>query len=161
MAEELGVRPETVQKWLTRAREGRPLDGRVNNGSEPTIVDSNIEFLQEIVESEPEVGLYDLVERLKAHNGKSVWPETLSRHLAARGIRKVRPTLVDAEDSPADNETRYKDEHRREASHGGKYPSSLTDHEWDVSSLCSKSWHLVVRALPTTTAVSFLTRSST
>jgi transposase len=90
--------------------------------------------LKEMVEARPDISLRDLVRVLVERCGKHVAPITVSRGLKELGIRKAPARKAPSEGKPKIKTTRYRAIHRREPA-SGRYPSSLTDHEWQA--LCA------------------------
>jgi len=89
--------------------------------------------LKEVVEARPDISLRDLVRVLVERCGKHAAPITVSRSLKELGIRKAPARKAPSEEKPKIKTTRYRTIHRREPV-SGRYPSSLTDHEWQALS---------------------------
>ena len=89
--------------------------------------------LKALVKAQPNLSLRQIVPLMETRCGKRVTPATWSRALRKLGLQAVRrvkakePIEVNATTRP----TRYKAIHRREPA-PGRYPSSLTDHEWEA-----------------------------
>lgn len=90
--------------------------------------------LKEVVEARPDISLRELVKVLVERCGKHAAPITVSRGLKGLGIHKVPARKAPSEEQPKIKTTRYRAIHRREPA-SGRYPSSLTDHEWQA--LCA------------------------
>jgi transposase len=136
VAAELGVSPSSVRKWLKRQREGRPLDGRVDNGNRPVLNDADMGLVEEWVTNDPYLPTDEICSRLSTRLDREITYSMLHLAMEKRGIACRRPQLVDAKpqseaEVKAARKTRYKPHHRREPS-GHRYPSSLTDAEWGV-----------------------------
>jgi transposase len=94
---------------------------------------NDLEQLKELVEAQPDISLRQITSLMEERCGKRVHPMTWSRALKDLGLQKVRrPRVKEASQAPASTRTtRYKAVHRRESA-PGRYPSSLTDHEWEA-----------------------------
>jgi len=89
--------------------------------------------LRALVEAEPAIGLRAIANAMAEQSGKrrslTAWAEALKE----MGFSKVaaKQVVLTPDATEASNDTRYRDVHRREPELG-KYPSSLTDHEWEA-----------------------------
>ena len=90
-------------------------------------------LLKAIVEAHPDLTLRQIGALMEQRHGKRATPITYSRALKELGLRKVRRKKIaeDVEKPAAARITRYREVHRREPA-PGRYPSSLTDHEWEA-----------------------------
>lgn len=89
--------------------------------------------LKALVETQPDLSLRQIQALMEGRCGKKATPMTWSRALKLMGLQSVRRAKQKevAESSVSSRTTRYKALHRREPSIG-RYPSSLTDHEWEA-----------------------------
>ena len=131
VARRFGVQPNAVRRWAQRARTGVGLeDRRKSNGAKPEVYSDACAKLEAIVVADPNATLDQVRARLAKELGGPVGKYAVRNALKRQGINIVRPTLT----APAEGQpgaTRYRDVHRR-AAEAGKYPSCLTDMEWDV-----------------------------
>lgn len=104
--------------------------GQLRRGRKPVLDDEDREVLRQRVTETPSTATAVLVALLATERGKKVCAATVSRALRSMGFRKLSPQKAPSLPTPQ-TPPRYKEEHRREPS-GGKYPSSLTDAEWEV-----------------------------
>jgi transposase len=105
-----------------------------NKGGRPrSFSDEDLERLRALVTADPSLTLKALADHLRQPNGKPHSPMAVSRGLARLGFSKVaaKKLIVTSAPSPEAVETRYRPVHRREPV-AGRYPSSLTDYEWDA-----------------------------
>lgn len=93
----------------------------------------DLEKLKSLVEEDPSLTLREIQALMAARCGKKATPITWSRALRELGFRQVRrPKIKSADETLASaRSTRYQSIHRREPA-PGRYPSSLTDHEWEA-----------------------------
>lgn len=93
----------------------------------------DLERLKALVEEDPSLTLRQIQALMVTRCGKRATPITWSRALKELGLRKVRrPKIKAGDEAPASaRSTRYQVIHRREPA-PGRYPSSLTDHEWEA-----------------------------
>ena len=132
MAKRVGVRVESVRKWVRAARVGHGLeDRRRKNGRLPTLGDAELDVLEALVTEHPYMKMDELVEELAKRTGKRVGVRALHKAKKRRGIVAARPVQTPPVPRPPQTATRYQEEHRRERE-GDLYPSSLTDAEWAV-----------------------------
>lgn len=132
MAKRVGVRVESVRKWVRAARVGHGLeDRRRKNGRLPTLGDAELDVLEALVTEHPYMKMDELVEELAKRTGKRVGVRALHKAKKRRGIVATRPVQTPPVPRPPQTATRYQEEHRRERE-GDLYPSSLTDAEWAV-----------------------------
>lgn len=96
-------------------------------GRPPKITDEAIEILRQLVSQYPEATVQDLADRLAQQSGIVVQRDTLYRHFARAGIRRVQPREVSAK--PPTPRYGYRDQHRSQAPEQS-YPSDVTDAEW-------------------------------
>lgn len=88
--------------------------------------------LKTLVEAQPDLSLRQIGSLMEERIGKRATPATWSRALKELGLRKARRLKIQEEaKAPAVRATRYQAIHRREPG-PGRYPSSLTDHEWEA-----------------------------
>lgn len=88
--------------------------------------------LRALVEAQPDLSLRQIGALMEERCGKQATITTWSRALRSLGLRQVRPPRIQREvNPPARQITRYQAIHRREPV-PGRYPSSLTDHEWEA-----------------------------
>lgn len=93
----------------------------------------DITRLRHLVKGNPSLTLREITVLMEPHVGKRLALTTWSHALVEIGFKKVRPakTPTSAEEEKHSKATRYKEIHRREPE-PGRYPSSLTDHEWEA-----------------------------
>lgn len=131
VASRFGVQPEAIRRWVRRARAGVGLaDRRKSNGAKPEVHSDACAKLEAIVVADPNATLDQVRARLAGELGVPVGRYAVRNALKRQGIKIVRPTIT----TPAELEpgaTRYRDVHRRPAE-ARKYPSCLTDLEWEV-----------------------------
>lgn len=88
--------------------------------------------LKALVEAQPNLSLRQIGALMEDRWGKHATTVTWSRAMRALGLRKVRrPRVREDTKAPSSGATRYQAVHRREPG-PGRYPSSLTDHEWEA-----------------------------
>lgn len=89
--------------------------------------------LKALVEAQPDLSLRQVVSLMEMRYGKRANLMTWSRALKGLGLQKVRRAKIkeSAGVGAVCRSTRYKAIHRREPV-PGRYPSSLTDHEWEA-----------------------------
>ena len=90
-------------------------------------------ILRSLVASHPQESLPDLVERFRRETGAQVCEATLRSRLLEMGlVRKVATILPPEPDAPAPPKSyRYQGHHRLPETED-RYPSSLTDAEWEL-----------------------------
>jgi transposase len=95
--------------------------------------DDDLERLRTLIMADPTLTLRALAEQMAQETGKQHAPMTISRGLGRLGLSKVaaKKVIVAAAPPPEAKETRYRPVHRREPM-DGRYPSSLTDFEWQA-----------------------------
>jgi transposase len=105
-------------------------------GRPKSLSSTELMVLKETIETRPDIGLRELANVLVERCGKHAAPATVARGLKEIGIHKVpaRKVQMSSEERPTSKTTRYQAIHRREPT-PGRYPSSLTDHEWQA--LCA------------------------
>lgn len=128
-----GVSEGSVKRWLQRHRAGESLEARPRSGAPPTLKSQHLAVLRAEVEARPGQTLQQLADALEDRTGKRVALITISRALAKLGLRKVRAPTKLVEGRAASGTARYRPQHRREPK-PGRYPSSLTEHEWRLLS---------------------------
>lgn len=89
--------------------------------------------LKALVEAQPDLSLRQIQSMMEGRCGKCATPMTWSRALKQMGFQKMRRARQKgvAERPVSVRATRYQALHRREPA-SGRYPSSLTDHEWEA-----------------------------
>lgn len=89
--------------------------------------------LKALVEAQPDISLRQIQSLMEGRCGKCATPMTWSRALKQMGLQKARRARQKkvVEVPVSVRATRYKVLHRREPA-SGRYPSSLTDHEWEA-----------------------------
>lgn len=110
------------------ARQGKRRAGR-----KPMLGERELEAVRAVVEARPDIGLRALVDVMAERTGKRLSTTTWAKALRRLGYSKPRATRQAAEASAAEpaRPTRYRAVHRREPG-AGRYPSSLTDLEWET-----------------------------
>jgi transposase len=86
-----------------------------------------------MVEADPAMTLKAIADTMAGQTGKRRSVMAWSRALKSLGISKVaaKKIIINSDDSTASKATHYRAVHRREPE-PGRYPSSLTDLEWDA-----------------------------
>jgi putative transposase len=147
-----------VRQWVYQWRKKHePNDKRRPRGRPPVLEGRDIEVLARLAQERPNATNAELIAALAAEVNKRTSARTLVKALQSVGITRKRPPKGSVAASPCGDQrgpsgsspapapvpepmssastttqlTRYKDEHRREPAKG-KYPSSLTDAEWEV-----------------------------
>ena len=106
-------------------------------GRPPKLGPAEIEILGAIARERPTATLDEMAHLLAARTGVKVSDVTLRRGLAAAGIERVKPVTPRARadsgtsESPTEGRYGYLPMHRDEGD-DVRYPSSLTDAEWDL-----------------------------
>lgn len=130
-AEQFGVTTTFIRRWLKRYRAGESLEDRPRSGAPPILDEDVVAWLGEMVTADPSTTLAALVDAIEARTGKRVVEVTVRRALVKAGFLRVRPKIQKEGEPPTTTGDRYEPQHRREPVLG-KYPSSLTDHEWEL-----------------------------
>jgi transposase len=105
-----------------------------DKGGRPTAFnDQELERLRALIMADPTLTLRALADQMALQTGRQHAPMTISRGLGRLGLSKVaaKKLIVAATPPPEAKETRYRPVHRREPM-VGRYPSSLTDYEWEA-----------------------------
>jgi transposase len=104
-------------------------------GRPKALTTQNLDALRKLVEQEPHLSLRQIAILMEPCVGKRLTPTTWARALSEIGFQKVRPAKVLNSEKPSSSakKMRYRKVHRREPE-SGRYPSSLTDHEWEALS---------------------------
>jgi transposase len=107
-----------------KRKQGRP---------RKTIEASELATLQHLVEADPSMSLRAIAEAMATQTGKRLSLMAWSRALKDLGFSKVvaKKTIITEEKPAASKTTHYRAVHRREPE-PGRYPSSLTDLEWEA-----------------------------
>ena len=94
---------------------------------------SELDTLRRLVEADPSISLRAIAEAMATQSGKRLSLMAWSRALKSLGISKVtaKKTITSEEKPAASKTTHYRAVHRREPE-PGRYPSSLTDLEWEA-----------------------------
>ncbi|MDR3415154.1 MAG: transposase [Nevskia sp.] len=94
---------------------------------------SELDTLRRLVEADPSISLRAIAEAMATQTGKRLSLMAWSRALKSLGISKVtaKKTITTEETPGASRATHYRAVHRREPE-PGRYPSSLTDLEWEA-----------------------------
>jgi len=94
---------------------------------------SELDSLRRLVEADPSMSLRAIAEAMATLSGKRLSLMAWSRALKSLGISKVtaKRTIISEEKPAASKTTHYRAVHRREPV-PGRYPSSLTDLEWEA-----------------------------
>lgn len=102
-------------------------------GRPKVLAAADLAQLKALVEAQPDLSLRQIQLAMAVRCGKQAIPMTWSRALKQMGLQSVRRAKQkeSVEKSVSARTTRYKALHRREPS-VGRYPSSLTDHEWEA-----------------------------
>lgn len=108
-------------------------DAKRAPGRPRLLTDADIERLRALMKVHPELSLREIADFMDQHHGKKLCRMTWLRALSQAGLQKVRPAPGDSSQPPpaAAQTTRYRKVHRREPTLG-RYPSSLTEHEWQA-----------------------------
>ena len=95
--------------------------------------DEELESLRALIMADPTLTLRALADQMALQTGRQHAPMTISRGLGRLGLSKVaaKKLIVTAAPPPEAKATRYRPVHRREPM-DGRYPSSLTDYEWEA-----------------------------
>lgn len=112
-----------MAKGVSKDKGGRP---KVFN-------DEDLQRLRALIMADPTLTLKALADRMALQTGKQHAPMTISRGLGRLGLSKVaaKKMIVAATPTPEAKKTSYRPVHRREPV-DGRYPSSLTDYEWQA-----------------------------
>lgn len=107
--------------------------GQKRPGRPRMLTAADLARLKALVEAQPDLSLRQIQSLMEVQCGKRATPMTWSRALKAMGLQSVRRTKQrEVVERPVSARgTRYKALHRREPA-SGRYPSSLTDHEWEA-----------------------------
>ena len=107
-----------------KRKQGRP---------RKTIEASELATLRRLVEADPSMSLRAIAEAMATQTGKRLSLMAWSRALKDQGFSKVvaKKTIITEEKPAASKTTHYRAVHRREPE-PGRYPSSLTDLEWEA-----------------------------
>jgi transposase len=94
---------------------------------------SELEILKGLVQADPSISLRAIAKAMALQTGKQLSLMAWSRALKSLGISKVtaKKTIIREEKLPGSKTTHYRAVHRREPV-PGRYPSSLTDLEWEA-----------------------------
>ncbi len=146
VADTTGVPLLTVERWaalladpeteVPEVDEPATVSGR--RGRKPVLDDADLAFIQERIKEHPGTTLSQFVALFAEGRDKKVSVPTVAKALKQLGYHKVKP--VKAPSTPAPQTApRYGKQHRREPT-ADKYPSSLTDAEWQyLEPLLTKS----------------------
>ena len=129
--QQFGVPVASVKRWARRLAAGEPLEDLPRPGAPPILTQDDVAWVGSVVEPDPALDLNALVLALEEHAGKRVSVETIRRSLAKSGLRRIRPKTQGTDRVAQPTKDRYKQHHRRE-NLTEKYPSSLTDLEWEL-----------------------------
>ena len=112
-----------MAKGVSKDKGGRP----------KAFSDEELERLRALIMADPTLTLRALADQMALQTGRKHVPMTISRGLGRLGLSKVaaKKLIVTAAPPPGAKETRYRPVHRREP-RDGRYPSSLTDFEWEA-----------------------------
>lgn len=107
-----------------KRKQGRP---------RKTIEASELATLRHLVEADPSMSLRAIAEAMATQTGKRLSLMVWSRTLKDMGFSKVvaKKTIIPEQKSASSKTTHYRAVHRREPE-PGRYPSSLTDLEWEA-----------------------------
>lgn len=133
VAERHGVSAPSLQRWIAVFRRGEPLAPKEYKRGRPCILDENdLDALKKRTQKDPNASYEDLLEHLRSTTQKSVSVGTLRRALKTLGLTKRRVKVEGPREVPkVDPTSRYQAHHRRNPGLG-RYPSSLTDAEWEL-----------------------------
>lgn len=132
-AKRCGVGEASIARWLQRHRAGEGLAPRAyKRGKPPILNEQDGKLVLELIQQHPQATIRDLTKMVAQQTGKPVAEPTLIRCLRRLGVHKVRPKRVPR--SPADpGAPRYGYSARhRDPDDRTRYPSSLTDGEWEL-----------------------------
>lgn len=124
-----------ARKARARAEQAAEFEGPKNAarrrlGRKPILDDEDREVLRRRVTEAPATSTAELIALLAAERGQKVCAATVSKAMRSMGFRKLAPRKAPSIPAPQ-TPPRYTEEHRREPS-AEKYPSSMTDAEWEV-----------------------------
>jgi transposase len=103
-------------------------------GRPRTIIEAGeLDTLKGLVQADPSISLRAIAEAMSTQTGKKLSLMAWSRALKGLGISKVtaKKTIISEEQPASAKATHYRAVHRREPE-PGRYPSSLTDLEWEA-----------------------------
>ncbi|CEP09722.1 hypothetical protein [Parasitella parasitica] len=112
-AKQLGIHPRTAQRWWAQYRESGEIpykQSRFNNGPECSFTSSHQDFVQNIIENDPQIFTEDIIDRLsEKFEGFSISKSQLNHHLRNTMLISVkRPTFEAEVRNSAENlQTRY------------------------------------------------------
>lgn len=132
VADAFDVGIASVKRWMRKHRAGEDLKPQKPGGKKCILDDNDLVVIKALVLENPDMFRAELLAIAEDRTGKKVSLATFSKALRRVGLRKQRapgPPRVKMENSDAKD--RYKPHHRRQRV-GSKYPSSLTDAEWDL-----------------------------
>lgn len=130
VAEEFGVAASTVRKYVRRFRRGDSLERRFAPGAPRKFGPDQMELLRRVTVEQPTASREDILGILQRDHGLRISISTLARYLNELGIERGKPEKSLAPEAPPSG-YRYQSRHRREVS-ATRYPSSMTDAEWEV-----------------------------
>jgi putative transposase len=158
VAEEFGVAPASLNRWLRLARETGTVEPRRRKQRVlgRRLTREQADAMAAWVQSNPTTRLWEVCVRMEQEHGVSLSEATVRRELHARNIHMRRlPKLAPDAGSPdpPGDARRYTRRHRRQPEdkpHRRSYPSDLTDAEWtQVEPL----WREHARSVPAAHAV--------
>jgi len=129
-----GIKAVTLSKLVRRFRKGESLVPGKAKGRMPLLNKEEVAVLLRLAAAKPDATLRELARGFTEATGRAMRSRTLQRYLHRGGVKKVRPVLVDGpKDGKKGKNTRYgyRPSHR-DPGDARRYPSSLTDVEWDL-----------------------------
>ena len=139
IAARLGVSKTTVKRFAEVLTSGGSLEPKQSQtGPAPSLGAPERAIVERLCREDPQVPVETLAERLSAAMGRGVAVPTLRRFMGRWGIRRVRPASTCLPEASVDGSSQspskvygYGEQHRRDDD-PRRYPSSLTDAEWEL-----------------------------